>query len=79
MTYKDSYTICFIIALSLYCFVVVAIFVFSLLCDFMFFFYVYELRLSATTLLNEYDDDDVLNIEAVSLGRLKHVTNFQQA
>jgi len=23
-----------------------------------FFFYVYELRLSATMLLNEYDDDD---------------------
>jgi len=47
-----------------YCFVVVAdtvaIFIFSLLCDFMFFFYVYELRLSATMLLNEYDDDDAV-------------------
>ena len=48
----------------MYCFVVVAdtvgyIRIFSILCDLnVFFFYMYELRLSATMLLNEYDDDD---------------------
>jgi len=48
----------------MYCFVVVAetvgyIPIFSTLRFYVFFFfYVYELRLSATMLLNEYDDDD---------------------
>jgi len=32
--------------------------IFSTLLFYVFFFYVYELRLSAIMLLNEYDDDD---------------------